>query len=252
MLTIFKGMGYEELAEARPFYEQALLLIFGSCLFDLLDGRLARLGGQESPFGREFDSLADVVSFGMAPALLVSKAVLFNLALPGNLERVQPGVGWTIAFIYLLCGAMRLARFNCLAAMEKEEDEEGEDLNTFRGIPIPMAAGFIASLTFLIIRFSENDKDLGGWNYLLVFVMLGLSWLMISNVRYPSFKRIDWKTRANLPMLLGVAVTIAVIVRFYWIAPALLFFGYLLYGLLRPFFGRRIRRTVEGEGSGED
>ena len=82
VLTIFKGMQAPDFGEAKDFYEQALLLIFGSCLFDLLDGRLARLGGQESPFGQEFDSLADVVSFGMAPALLVSKAVLFNLDLP--------------------------------------------------------------------------------------------------------------------------------------------------------------------------
>ena len=80
---------------AKVFYEQALLLIFGSCLFDLLDGRLARLGGQESPFGREFDSLADLVSFGMAPALLVSKAVLFNLDLPSQLDHAEPGIGWS-------------------------------------------------------------------------------------------------------------------------------------------------------------
>ena len=100
VLTIFNGMREPDFAAAFPFYEKAILLIFGSCLFDLLDGRLARMGGQESPFGQEFDSLADVVSFGMAPALLVSKAVLFNL--PSK-------IGWAIAFIYLLCGAMRLA-----------------------------------------------------------------------------------------------------------------------------------------------
>ena len=142
VLTVFQGMQAPDFGEARVYYERALLLIFGSCLFDLLDGRLARLGGHESPFGREFDSLADLVSFGMAPALLLSKAVLFNLDLPEGFERAEPGVGWAIAFVYLLCGAMRLARFNCLAQEGKAEPDE------FRGIPIPMAAGFIASLTF--------------------------------------------------------------------------------------------------------
>ncbi|RYD23379.1 MAG: CDP-diacylglycerol--serine O-phosphatidyltransferase, partial [Verrucomicrobiaceae bacterium] len=140
--------GTEYFQISKKYYEYAILLIFGSCLFDLLDGRLARLGGQDSPFGREFDSLADIVSFGMAPAMLVSKAVLFPL--PSN-------IGWILAFVYLLCGAMRLARFNCLAALPKKPNASSD----FRGIPIPMAAGFIASLTFLIIDIYRTDRDLG-------------------------------------------------------------------------------------------
>ena len=239
VLTIFKGMQAPDFGEAKDFYEQALLLIFGSCLFDLLDGRLARLGGQESPFGQEFDSLADVVSFGMAPALLVSKAVLFNLDLPQQLDHAEPGVGWAIAFVYLLCGAMRLARFNCLAMAGKGESDE------FRGIPIPMAAGFIASLTFLIIHLYNTDRDLGLWNYVLAGAMLGLSGLMISNVRYPSFKRVDWKTRASLPVLLIVALVAAALVNYYWILPAVLFSVYLVYGLVRPWISTRWRRGVE-------
>lgn len=239
VLTIFKGMQAPDFGQAKDFYEQALLLIFGSCLFDLLDGRLARLGGQESPFGQEFDSLADVVSFGMAPALLVSKAVLFNLDLPTRLDHAEPGVGWAIAFVYLLCGAMRLARFNCLAIAGKASSDE------FRGIPIPMAAGFIASLTFLIIHFHDTDRDLGLWNYVLAGAMLGLSGLMISNVRYPSFKKVDWRTRASLPVLLVVALVVAALIRYYWIAPAILFSLYLVYGLVRPWISTRWRRGVE-------
>lgn len=155
--------------------EFAILLIFGSCLFDLLDGRLARLGGQDSPFGREFDSLADIISFGMAPAMLLAKAVLLPLR----------EMGWVIGFVYLLCGAMRLARFNSLAALPKKAANPGD----FRGIPIPMAAGFIAPLTFLIMQIYENDRELGPWRFVLAGAMLGLSWLMISDVRYPSFRR---------------------------------------------------------------
>jgi CDP-diacylglycerol--serine O-phosphatidyltransferase len=216
----------------RKFYEYAILLIFGSCLFDLLDGRLARLGGQESPFGREFDSLADIVSFGMAPAMLVSKAVLFPLE--GN-------VGWILAFVYLLCGAMRLARFNCLAALPKKPGDRSE----FRGIPIPMAAGFIASLTFLIIDFYRTDRDLGFWKYGLAAAMLGLSALMISDVRYPSFKKVDLKTKGTFWAIIIAAVLAVVTVKFRYVMPVVLFSLYLLYGLVRPLISKRLRRDIE-------
>lgn len=215
----------------RKFYEYAILLIFGSCLFDLLDGRLARLGGQESPFGQEFDSLADIISFGMAPAMLLSRAVLFPL---GNL-------GWAIALIYLVCGAMRLARFNCLAAMPKKPGA-GTD---FRGIPIPMAAGFIASLTFLIIDLYKNDHEVGPWKFVLAGAMLGLSWLMISDVRYPSFKTVDWKTRGTYKAIILAVVLVFVTVQFRYVMPVVLFSSYLIYGFIRPWLSQRMRKEIE-------
>lgn len=245
VLMIFKGMlevqrasGESMLAAkeyyqvTRQYYEYAILLIFGSCLFDLLDGRLARLGGQDSPFGREFDSLADIVSFGMAPAMLVSKAVLFPL--PAN-------VGWILAFVYLLCGAMRLARFNCLAALPKKPGDKAE----FRGIPIPMAAGFIASLTFLIIDLYQNDRELGFWRYALAGAMLGLSALMISDVRYPSFKKVDLRTRASLWAIVLAAVLVVITVKYRYVMPVVLFSLYLSYGLIRPLLSKRFRRELE-------
>src|SRR2546429_1431248 len=96
------------------FYQQitlALGFILLACIFDLFDGRVARMGGVESPFGREFDSLADLVSFGVAPAFLVHRVVLKDVF------PLHPEFGWFIASIYLLCGAFRLARFNCISAM---------------------------------------------------------------------------------------------------------------------------------------
>jgi CDP-diacylglycerol--serine O-phosphatidyltransferase len=216
----------------RQYYEYAILLIFGSCLFDLLDGRLARLGGQDSPFGREFDSLADIVSFGMAPAMLMAKAVLFPL--PAN-------IGWALAFVYLLCGAMRLARFNCLAALPKRPGDKAE----FRGIPIPMAAGFIASLTFLIIDIYRTDRELGMWKYVLAGAMLGLSALMISDVRYPSFKKVDLRTRSSLWAIVVAALALVVTVKFRYVMPVVLFSLYLLYGLIRPLLSKRLRRDFE-------
>lgn len=216
---------------SREYYQYAILLIFGSCLFDLLDGRIARLGGQESPFGQEFDSLADIISFGMAPAMLLSRAVLFPL---GN-------VGWAVALIYLVCGAMRLARFNCLAFIAKKAGVSSD----FRGIPIPMAAGFIASLTFLIIDLYKNDHEVGPWKYVLAAVMLFLSWLMISDVRYPSFKTVDWRTRGSLTTIVLALVLIFVTIRFRYVMPVILFSAYLVYGFIRPWISQRLRKEIE-------
>jgi CDP-diacylglycerol--serine O-phosphatidyltransferase len=237
-VTLVKG--HYDFNIAQPYYEKAILLIFASCIFDLLDGRLARLGGKESPFGREFDSLADVISFGMAPSLLMAKAVLFPLE--GN-------IGWGLACIYVLCGAIRLARFNCLAAMPKSAHSSTD----FRGIPIPMAAGFISSLTYLVIDLNKNDKDLGAWKYILAAAMFGLSILMVSNVRYPSFKKVGWKTRGTPLMIVAAAVVLIVTVQFHYIMPAVLFSSYLLYGLVvRPFLPKKVQEEIEAGADEED
>ncbi len=223
---------------SRHYYEYAILLIFGSCLFDLLDGRLARLGGQESPFGQQFDSLADIISFGMAPAMLLSRAVLFPL---GN-------VGWAIALIYLVCGAMRLARFNCLAAMPKKPGASTD----FRGLPIPMAAGFIASLTFLLIDLYKNDHELGMWKYILAGAMLGLSLLMISDVRYPSFKKVGWNTRGTFGAIVIAVLIGFAIVQFRYVMPVVLFSLFLLYGFIRPWVSQKLRKEIEVETDLDD
>ena len=229
ILTIFQGMQSDSLLEAKPFYQNAMLYIFGSCLFDLLDGRLARLGGQESPFGQEFDSLADMVSFGLAPAMLVSRAVLADLQLPKSFDPTgtrESGLTWAIAFIYLLCGGIRLARFNCLA-------RTGSSGGDFRGIPIPMAAGFVASLTFIMISVADDSRSLGWWSYVLAAMILGISFLMVSNVRYPSFKKIDLRTKANIWTLLGFALLLGLIVKWTVYAPAAIFVIYLILPLVR-------------------
>lgn len=245
VLTIFNGIlvattqeGYV-FAAAQPYYEKAILLIFASCVFDLLDGRLARLGGQESPFGREFDSLADVISFGMAPSMLMAKAVVLELG----------DVGWWLACIYVLCGAIRLARFNCLAALPKRADTSSD----FRGLPIPMAAGFISSLTYVVIYFNETDRDLGAWLYVLAGTMLGLSFLMVSNVRYPSFKKVGWRTRGTPLLIVAAAVLLIITVRHHSIMPAVLFSAYLLYGLVvRPFLPLRVKQGLEADVDSDD
>lgn len=131
ILTIFEGINQadSDAVAAFSYYQNATFLIFAACLFDLFDGRIARMRGQDGPFGREFDSLADIVSFGIAPALLVAKAVLFQLS--------PPEVGWGIGILYLLCAALRLARFNCMAAAPRKEGQSSD----FVGLPVPMGGG---------------------------------------------------------------------------------------------------------------
>jgi CDP-diacylglycerol---serine O-phosphatidyltransferase len=212
-------------------FREAILLILAACIFDLLDGRLARLGGNESPFGREFDSLADVVSFGIAPALLVHEVVLLDFP-----ER------WAlvISFIYLCCGAMRLARFNCIAA-----DPDPEASKSFKGLPIPAAAGVIASLTLFMLWLEEGDKTVGKWRYGLPILMLFLSWMMFSQFKYPSFKVINWRAQRGIPtFLIIILLLIFTGLNYQWM-PFVLFMTYLLYGFLRPWLSRAWRREIE-------
>jgi len=248
ILMIFKGLlevgdahpnAKDYYEQVKPHYEYAILLIFGSCIFDLLDGRLARLGGRDSAFGREFDSLADIISFGMAPALLLSRAVLFPL--PNK-------IGWAIALIYLVCGAMRLAKFNCLAALPKKPGDSPD----FRGLPIPMAAGFIASITFLLIDLYQNDHELGVWKFVLAGAMLGLSLLMISDIRYPSFKKIGWRTRGTLGAIVVAVLMLYITVQFRYVMPVVLFSLYLIYGMIRPWLSQKMRKEIEVDAQPEE
>ena len=207
----------------------AVGFILGACVFDLLDGRLARLGGHESSFGREFDSLADMVSFGIAPALLVYEIVL----------RDFHRTGWLIAFFYLLCGALRLARFNCRAA------EPEHKIDDFVGCPIPAAAGVIASLTLFLLWLDQGSWAIGNWKFALPPLMIFLSLMMFSNVRYPSFKGVHWKTQRSIPRFLAIVVLLVFSGMQYQWMPAVIFLSYLLYGFVRPFVSRRIRREIE-------
>jgi CDP-diacylglycerol---serine O-phosphatidyltransferase len=217
---------------AAELYHQALVFILGSCVFDMLDGRLARLGGHESPFGREFDSLADVVSFGLAPALLVYQIVL----------RDFHRSGWIIAFVYLLCGALRLARFNCYAIAKNDKPS-----NEFIGFPIPAAAGLIASLTLFMLWMEEGEKTLGYWKFALAGLMLFLSFMMFSRVRYPSFKGLGWRSQRSLPCFLLIIVILVFNVKFYEWMPAIFFVAFLIYGFVRPFISKAMRHEIEDE-----
>lgn len=218
----------------------ALSLILLACIFDLLDGRVARMGGYESPFGREFDSLADIVSFGVAPAFLVHRVVLHDVF------RAHPEVGWFIAATYVICGAFRLARFNCLAAMAGTGGG-----SHFLGFPIPAAAGMVASLTLFLVHWDERDFPVGTWRFALPVILVLLSAMMVSEVKYPTFKKLDWRTRRPFTKMVVIVLVAGLCVLLWnrllpYLAPAV-FTAYLVYGFIRPFISRAMQRKVEAD-----
>ena len=216
----------------------ALGFILLACIFDLFDGRVARMGGVESPFGREFDSLADLVSFGVAPAFLVHRVVL------ADVFSNHPQVGWFIASMYLLCGAFRLARFNCIAAMSS-----GGGGKEFLGFPIPSAAGLVGSVTLLIIHLNEKDRSLGYWKFVPAVVLVFLSAMMVSTVRYPSFKTLGLRSTSTFAKAILAAAFLGglLILRekvLFYVLP-LFFTAYLIYGFVRPRISRQMRQEIE-------
>ncbi len=229
-----------------PNIRAALLYILLACIFDLLDGRVARMVGKESPFGREFDSLADVVSFGVAPAFLVHRIVLRDVFVE------MPEMGWLIASVYLICGAFRLARFNCMALMPKTQyNNSGE----FTGVPIPAAAGMVASLTLFLIWWDEKNFAVGTWRYVLPVLLLFLSYLMVSEIKYPSFKKLNWRAAKPFHKMLTILLVLATFFAFWEkilpvVAP-LVFTLYLLYGFVRPKISRQMRQDIEEDDDEE-
>lgn len=222
----------------------ALFLILLACIFDLLDGRVARMGGHESPFGREFDSLADIVSFGVAPAFLVQRIVLAGVFAD------RPQIGWFIASVYLICGAFRLARFNCLAAMSS-----GGGGKEFLGFPIPAAAGLVASLTLLLLWVEEKGFPQSKWRYLLPVILVFLSAMMVSEVKYPSFKSLDFRAKRSFSKMLIIVLCVGFFLILWEnvlpILAPLIFTAYLLYGFIRPHISRTMRREIEEEDDDE-
>jgi len=243
---------------ARQWIYWALQLILLACVFDALDGRVARMGGYESPFGREFDSLADIVSFGLVPAFLVHRVVLQDVFGEG---KIPVELGWFIASMFVICGAMRLARFNCLAAIEeaRPKDSKSEHSNEFVGFPIPAAAGLVASITYFLIWFEEREFTKGNWKFALPVLLVFLSIMMVSKVKYPTFKKINLRgSRSFLKMVLAV-IGVGLLFTFgrkaLPIVAPLIFILYLVYGFIRPWLPRRARKDIEedepeGKGKG--
>ncbi|MDD2765103.1 MAG: CDP-diacylglycerol--serine O-phosphatidyltransferase [Opitutaceae bacterium] len=218
---------------AAELYVQAVWFILAAVIFDSLDGRLARLGGRESLFGAEFDSLADVVSFGVAPALMM----FFLILAPTQGYPVFRQIGWFIGFVYLLCAAVRLARFNVITNPLLHKPKDGS--KDFVGLPVPAAAGTVASLVLLLLHLSEGNRELHKLSLALPFLLLMIAVLMVSTIRYPSFKHVDWQTKTRFRTFVFIIVVAGFIFWLQEVALVTLFLAFIFLGLFRHL--RRIQ-----------
>jgi len=215
---------------ASRTFDNAAMAIGLAILFDALDGRIARLTNATSNFGREFDSLADVITFGLAPGILayawgVRPAIdASQIPMTHHLR----AVGWIITFAYLICGAARLARFNI------DTVKPGVDRRYFVGFPIPAAAGVIAA----VVHWEKTP--LTYWPVAVVWLLatLGLAFLMVSRVRYHSFKSLDLRRRRPYVTIIFIGLIIWAIL--FYSEPVLLVLAltYALSGLVHEIPGR--------------
>nr|WP_245555319.1 CDP-diacylglycerol--serine O-phosphatidyltransferase [Hahella ganghwensis] len=207
--ALFSGF-YAIVAAMNGHFENASIAIFVSMILDGLDGRVARMTNTQSAFGAEYDSLADMVSFGVAPALVAFTWALSDL---GKL-------GWVAAFIYVAGAALRLARFNTQIG--------SVDKRFFVGLPSPSAAAVVAGTVWSFHEFEVNLLLAYG----AVIVVAGAGVLMVSNILFHSFKELDLKGRVPFVAILIVVLIYAVIAT----APAqVLLAGFLIYTLSGPF-----------------
>ncbi len=218
-LSAFLGV-LSIIAAIHHHIEKAAWLIFISLVLDGLDGRVARLTNATSKFGIEFDSLADIVAFGVAPAILFYQAIGYQYGKFGSM----------VAALFVVFGAIRLARFNVMAS---------GDPSVFVGVPIPSAAIFVAGWVLLYEKY--HLQAFGG---VIVWMSLGVALLMVSNVRYPSFKRLDLH-KTQVFKILIVMIIVAALLYLY---PAeVVTFGITLYiflGVVRAayfLFKRKVR-----------
>ncbi|HWU43721.1 MAG TPA: CDP-diacylglycerol--serine O-phosphatidyltransferase, partial [Bdellovibrio sp.] len=219
--NLFSGF-FAVIQSIKGNYLWAAYAIVVAAVFDQLDGRLARLTRSTSKFGAEYDSLCDLVSFGMAPGVL-----LFLWAL-------QPfgRLGWVACFLFVACGALRLARFNVQANVVEK--------NYFQGLPIPMAAGIVASS---VLAFQDLEiEPMGNYGLLVMTILLAI--VMVSNFRFRSFKDLDLKERLPFRyLILGVGLLVVVALR-PEVMLFVLFMGYAVLGAVFGVFklGKNIRK----------
>ncbi|MBW2128156.1 MAG: CDP-diacylglycerol--serine O-phosphatidyltransferase [Deltaproteobacteria bacterium] len=224
--SLFGGF-YAIIASMQDRYEAAAIAILVSALFDGLDGRVARFTHTTSDFGVEYDSLSDLIAFGVAPGILAFK---WALAPYGRL-------GWLAAFMYVICGALRLARFN----IQKSVVEP----NYFRGLPIPAAASLVSSW---VLFANEMGGILQSKPFMALTLIYILSFLMVSTIRYLSFKKFDIRHRKPFNMLVSV-ILVGIVIAY---RPTFMLFlitlAYTISGPAMTLFRLSRRRVRAGRG----
>ena len=228
--ALFAGF-YAVLASMNDQFEKAAIAIFAAMVLDGLDGRVARLTNTQTAFGAEYDSLSDMVAFGLAPSLVMYEWGLFHL---GKL-------GWLAAFIFTAGAALRLARFNSQLATA--------DKRFFTGLPSPSAAAILAGAVWVAYD-NGLSAEVVAWPALILTVMAGL--LMVSNIRFHSFKQIDLRGRVPFVAIVGVMIAFAIVLSEPPIVLFLGFFVYMLSGLVLAVSRQlRLRRkSSSDDGSG--
>ncbi|MCK5541054.1 MAG: CDP-diacylglycerol--serine O-phosphatidyltransferase [Desulfobacterales bacterium] len=211
-MNIFCGF-YAIIASIDARFADAAIAILIGGIFDLLDGKIARATNTTSRFGLEYDSLADLVTFGMAPSLMM---ILWVLKPMGRL-------GWVAGFLFMICGALRLARFNTKAGTP-------ESSGNFEGLPIPAAAAMTAITVLLFSRFNiEPDPYRVGF----LVMLYCLSFCMVSSIKYQSFKKVSFFNKMKFNWLVGLVLILATVVYEPWIV---LFAALSVYVLSGPLF----------------
>lgn len=209
--ALFAGF-YAIVAATNGAYEPAAVAIFISMIFDGLDGRVARMTNTQSEFGAQYDSLSDCISFGVAPALV---AYSWALSTMGK-------IGWMVAFIYAACAALRLARFNVQI--------ETADKRYFTGLPSPSAAALVAGMVWLGTS-AGIDRESSIVALVAAAITAFAAIMMVSNVRYNSFKELDVKGRVPFFVILVIVLAIAVIFTY---PEGVLWTIFLIYALSGP------------------
>ncbi len=215
---------YAVIVAMKGNFERAALFIVLAAILDSLDGRIARLTNSTSRFGVEFDSLADLISFGMAPSLILYIYVLKDYG----------KVGWLSAMLFTVCGALRLARFNVETISKKAKS------STFTGLPIPAAA--LTVMTYIMAASYYGWPD---HKVVLPFMIVALAYLMVSNVPYASMKGINLGMKESFGLLVVAVLGVFILVMYHYL---ILFLGALLYMLSGPvmaLYGLRKQSLVK-------
>ncbi|MBI5406909.1 MAG: CDP-diacylglycerol--serine O-phosphatidyltransferase [Nitrospirae bacterium] len=216
-VNLFCGF-YSIIAVLKSDYTTAAVAILIAMLFDVFDGKIARLTNSTSRFGVEYDSLSDLASFGIAPGLLI---YTWGLNAYGK-------IGWLAVFLYVACGAMRLARFNT------QTSGAGGAVRYFTGLPIPAAAGLIATTVIFDHHILQMGKEVRPVVILLMTYIL--AYLMVSSIPYRSFKEAHMAEKRPLSSLIAVVLILIVIVAEPRIMLFVLFALYASSGILGRFF----------------
>lgn len=228
--ALFAGF-YAVLASMNDQFEKAAIAIFAAMVLDGLDGRVARMTNTQTAFGAEYDSLSDMVAFGLAPSLVMYEWSLYHL---GKL-------GWLAAFIFTAGAALRLARFNSQLATA--------DKRFFTGLPSPSAAAILAGAVW--VAFDNHlSAEMVAWPALILTVAAGL--LMVSNIRFHSFKQIDLRGRVPFVAIVGVMLAFAIVLSEPPIVLFLGFFVYMLSGLVLAVTRQLRLRRKSSSGDGSD